>query len=495
MSGRNYNKPPPCPLPGPECYDPECMGKVAPFINGCAKAVHAGSLTGVGMDTLPVGGLIWNADGMAQMEAWSGYCPEPIEGAFVGMTVTLPDDTQVKVTSIDPESCKPVWEEIPASSNLDPDAALCAVVDAIADPANAAKLDALKDAIDTNTFPTAFSLSVVDGVLTGTVVLNEGDPLVGTATLPDDVSVNSGTYAVDGACQVTLPKSDGETVTLDLCDLVSELSQVVDPATGAITITHMAGGVSTSWTIPGPFTDPEGNVVGRDCVQAALKVQDETSGEKIYAPKDFLVHTRKICEEVAAAPSGATQHTLPTAKCKGERYSLQVTGDYMTESVEVLGPRYGTYRVRDIEKTEILHGTHTSSFVRPGEDYELCADEDLRWRVVSNVQNNRFGRTFREKDDGFYEAWGYQTAFQFSDTLWLLPFPVLNFHGTFTFNDTYFPQITMYTNVPVELQESFLPDELRLQLSSRGPLDFPVSNDSQTANSGGAWYAPNLIRA
>ena len=231
----------------------------------------------------------FNADGTEKLEIYdaASNCLKPVAAA-PGSQVKYAVDGVATTATLNGDGA---WVVEPPASNLDPDAALCAVVDAIADPANAAKLDALKEAIDTNTFPTAFSLSVVDGVLTGTVVLNEGDPLVGTATLPDDVSVNAGTYAVDGACQVTLPKSDGETVTLDLCDLVSELSQVVDPTTGAITITHMAGGVSTSWTVPGPLTDPEGNAVGRDCVQAAIRTTNpETCGE-MYVPKDWRVRT------------------------------------------------------------------------------------------------------------------------------------------------------------------------------------------------------------
>ena len=123
---------------------------------------------------------------------------------------------------------------------------------------------ALKPIINTDRYATALSLTVTDGQLTGSVTMSEGDPLTATVTLPDDVSVESGTYAVNAACQVTLPKSDGDSVTIDLCDLVSEMSQVVNP-NGSITVTHSAGGVDETFTIPAPAPvygacDIDGNV-------------------------------------------------------------------------------------------------------------------------------------------------------------------------------------------------------------------------------------------
>ena len=143
----------------------------------------------------------------------------------------------------------PAPYEGPAPGSLS-DALACAEEAKEAAAANAAAIAALLP--DTNPFPTALTLAVVDGVLTATVTLNEGDPLTGTATLPDDISVNSGTFAVDAACQVTLPKSDGTSVVLDLCDLVSEMTAVVN-ADGSTTVTHSAGGEDVSFTIPAPI--------------------------------------------------------------------------------------------------------------------------------------------------------------------------------------------------------------------------------------------------
>ena len=147
MAGRNYNPPPPSQPPDTDYYDPEAMSGVAPFINGCATASHAGSLEGIDTSAWPVGGLIWNADGMRQMEVWDGYCPAPLEGAFKGMTVTLPDGSKVRVAAIDPESCKPVWEAIPPAPGLTPKAILAAMTAALNDPACADERAAFCEAL------------------------------------------------------------------------------------------------------------------------------------------------------------------------------------------------------------------------------------------------------------------------------------------------------------------------------------------------------------
>ena len=294
----------------------------------------------------------FDADGTGKLEVYdaASNCLKPVAAA-PGSQVKYTVDGVATTATLDGAGA---WVVEPPASNLDPDAALCAVVDAIADPANAAKLDALKDAIDTNTFPTAFSLSVVDGVLTGTVVLNEGDPLVGTATLPDDVSVNAGTYAVDGACQVTLPKSDGSTVTLDLCDLVSDITRVVDPVTGAITFTHDPSG--TSWTIDprNPICLPDGTirpstpadvlmsgdinpVVKTDCDQNATRhtfkdgSQFWTSNQQACAKQSFNSIAVEPATAVGTVYSQSACFNIPVAKC-GSNITITSFAQYFLEA-------------------------------------------------------------------------------------------------------------------------------------------------------------------
>ena len=111
--GRNFNPPEKKPKDGP-CFDPVCMDKVAGKINGCVKAIHSGSLQNVDTSQFPIGGLIFNSDGMGMMDVWNGYCPEPLpyDEGFVDMIVTLPDGSKVKASSRDEDSHKLSWEPL-----------------------------------------------------------------------------------------------------------------------------------------------------------------------------------------------------------------------------------------------------------------------------------------------------------------------------------------------------------------------------------------------
>lgn len=122
--GKDFNPPSPKGDPAGPCFDPACMDMVAGLINGCAKAVHVGSLADADTDQFPVGGLIYNADGMQMMEVWNGDCPValPYSDGFVSMIVTLPDGSRVKAASRDEDTCKLTWEAMPPLADLDCDA-------------------------------------------------------------------------------------------------------------------------------------------------------------------------------------------------------------------------------------------------------------------------------------------------------------------------------------------------------------------------------------
>ena len=273
----------------------------------------------------------------------------------------------------------------------------CALVDS---PDALAKL---RDAIDTNTVPTGLTFGVADGVLTGTLTMSAGDPLTGTVTLPPDVFAADGAVIDGGAGTFTLPRNDGSTVTgtftppadvdfastsvtgnvisylddnggviatttlpvdasllqptlgadgctatfplsngqswaLDLCDFLSNMTQVTN-ADGSITVTHEAGGVTQSFTIPEPLTQSDGTAVPRDCVQPEILSECGDIARKNQ--RFYRQGSRpKICAHVAQGRTAnlATSNILPpapaaTAIVLQEDAVLVVSNPYVCEDM------------------------------------------------------------------------------------------------------------------------------------------------------------------
>ena len=108
-----------------------------------------------------------------------------------------------------------------------------------------------------------------DGSFTVTPVLSDGSSLPAFTVGVDDF-LSSLNFAADG-CTLVGTLDSGATVSVSMCDLVSEVSEVTN-ADGSITYTHSAGGVDTEWTIRPirTFVDEDG--VAYDPANDPIKV-------------------------------------------------------------------------------------------------------------------------------------------------------------------------------------------------------------------------------
>lgn len=320
--------------------DPPCYGYSAPAIDPCTgeqAALSAENPTAV-----------LNAEGTYKMEV-VGAAVEDVWNTAAVFCYELSGDVSLLLKKADEAGLSP--------------ADVKALIEACIAPLTE-RVDALEDSVPVSVSVDAdagtASLTTADGtVLPGTYV-----PL----TLPEDVHVVAGDYAITGACQVVLNLTDGSTANIDLCDVVSEVDQTTNPD-GSVTVTHTAGGVSQAWTLPAP---------------------------------------RPVTTSYTVASQGTL--AIPDPVLEGECAEVTVnTGSYQSlgSAAEITGRFSGSYRVSDAPgtRTEIRYGNHTSNWLRPWEPFKLVADANLRWQVVGQMVNQRHGTRYQEFSSGYYSAW------------------------------------------------------------------------------------------
>ena len=129
--------------------------------------------------------------------------------------------------------------------------------------------------------------------------LDSNGDIIDTTIIPSspDLFLADLELATDG-CTLIASLSNGVEYGVEFCNLISNITETVQ-ADGSTVYTHITNGVTTTWTVPGNLTQPDGTIVPRNCVQPTLKVIDFDSCQLIDAPKDTGV--QKIEDEAMSS--------------------------------------------------------------------------------------------------------------------------------------------------------------------------------------------------